>query len=278
MYVLFNGKIIPKTKAKVSIYDHSFLYGDGVYETLRTGKKNVLFFDEHFDRLKKSTKYVGIKFPWSKKKVKEWIEVLLKRNKLSNARIRITVSRGKCDFNFMISKPRIFITTERIKPIPVEVYEKGVKVVTFPIERPAPMIKSISMVPSILAHREAMNQDAFEAILYDGYGNITEGSMTNVFMVKNGVLTTANDFILEGTVRNHILELLEKNNVVKKIETREIEYEEFFKADEVFITSTLKGVVPVVKVDDKKIGKGKVGEYTQKIMDMYFDSVNLSIS
>jgi branched-chain amino acid aminotransferase len=258
MYVCLNGKFVDHKKALIPTSDHGFLYGDAVYETLRTRNGELWLFEQHMKRLKKSAKAVGIKVP--SLDFEELIEELIKKNKLKEARVRITLSRGSNNFEFnSCKKPLLLIEAKPLKLPPKEVIEKGVSVISYQIERTKPKIKSTSMLPAVLAQREAKKKNAYEALLVNNEGYVTECSYSNIFIVKNNKLKTPKKDILEGTVRNYIIAHYKTKR--KKLTLRNVK-----KADEVFITSTIKGVVPVVKIDGKKIGNGHVGPITQKLM------------
>lgn len=254
-------------RAVIPITDHGFLYGDAIYETMRTREGKLWMFDEHIKRLKKSSKAVGIKIPYTKKEIYQMIDQLIEKNKLSEARIRITLSRGSNGLDFGPSKkPTFLIQTIKITFPPKELYEKGIAAVTFEVERPLPKIKSTSMLPTIAAYRYALKKNAHEAFLVDYRGRIVEGSMSNVFFVSKGKLITPKKNVLEGTVRNL---------VIKKGKARQttVKKRDIPKMDECFITSTIKGILPVTKINGKKVGNGKVGPTTLRLMEALFGTL-----
>ncbi len=260
MYYILNGKLVEGKKAVIPVTDHGFLYGDAIYETMRTRNGDVWLFNEHFKRFKDSAKIVGIKIPYKKSEIYEQIIGLIKKNRLKEARIRITLSRGSSGFDFGPAKnPTFLVEARKLTYPPKELYEKGIPAVTFEIERPMAKIKTTSMLPSILAHRYALKKKAHEAFLIDHRGRVTEGSMSNVFFVKRGKVFTPKKYILEGTVRRLVIkETRAKQTTIK--------YRDLSKMDEVFITSTTKGILPVTKINGKKVGDGKVGPVTKKLL------------
>ena len=260
MYVNLNGKLVEEKRAAIPITDHGFLYGDAIYETMRTVEGKLWMFDEHIKRLKASAKIVGMKVPYSKKEIREMIEQLLVKNKLKEARVRITLSRGSNKLDFGPAKnPTFLIQPAKIKLPPKELYENGISVITYEIERAIPQIKSASMLPTIMAYQHALKKKAHEALLVDHRGRVTEGSMSNVFFVRKGKVITPKKNILEGTVRNLVIKMAKaKQTTIKK---RDLQ-----KLDECFITSTIKGILPVTKINGKNVGNGEVGPITKILM------------
>ena len=253
MEVCLNGNFVEKNDAKISISDHGFLYGDGVYETLRTYNKKPWLIDEHLKRFRQSIDTVGIEFMWTNDEVVNLVIALLKRCEPGEYRIRLTANSTP---NFLIEAVPLVLPDKKN-------YENGVSAITFDGERPFPLVKSISMVTSMIAKKEILRAKVFEAFLLDRNKNITEGSISNIFAIKDGIIYTPKERILEGTVRNLMIELL-KNEFEMRVTS--IAKKDIYDFDEVFLTSSIKGIVPVVKIDGKKIGDGKVGEITKRAM------------
>lgn len=247
MYVILNKKFVRVKDAKVSIEDRGFKFGDGIYETIRTidGKPWLLL--EHLKRLRQSAKLLKMKVPLINAEFKHHIERLIKKNKHKESRIRITISRTGTS---LIEATRL-------------VRHKGpVSAITFKGERTMPKAKSTNMLTSILGRIEAEKKKAYEALLIDRNGNITEGAYSNVFVVKNNQLYTPKDDILEGTTRNYIL------NKWPKIKLAPIKAKNIYDYDEIFITSSTNGAIPVVKVDGRPINNGKIGKLTKQIIKL----------
>jgi len=262
MFVCLNGKIVSKKAANISVCDHGFLYGDAIYETMRTTRGKPWLLNEHLRRLRQSAQTLGIRVPWTNAQLKTLVSRLKKKNGNKESRIRITVSRGCNDFDFSTcKKPTLLIEANKLKLPLRKIYIEGVSAITYKIERPTPEIKSNSMLPSIMAMRESKKKKVFEAFMVDHKGNVTEGSTSNIFIVKKSEIITPKDEILKGTVRNFI---------IKKTTTKEanILLKNLYEADEVFLTSSIKSAVPVVKIDGKKIGNGKVGPVTKSIINL----------
>lgn len=251
--------------------DHGLLYGDGVYETLRTINGDVWLFSEHITRLRKSAGSMGIEIPYTDNDLKSLTERLIHKNGHKESRIRITVTRGCNDFDFVSCKnPTLIIEAKQLRTPPKKLYQKGAHVITCKITRPAPQIKSTSMLPSILAYREAKRKNVFEALLVDEEGCITEASMSNFFAIQRKTIYTSDKNILEGTVRNYLIKLLRSEF---KIKFSPIQRKKIYDYDELFVTSTVKGVVPVVKVDNRNISEGKVGPVVSEIMQIFTNSL-----
>lgn len=262
MFVCLNGKIVSKKNANISFCDHGFLYGDAVYETMRTIKGKPWLLNEHLRRLRHSASALGIRVPLTNGQLSAMIAGLLKKNGDKESRIRITVSRGESGFDFSTcGKPTLLIEANKLKLPPRKIYAEGVSAITCKIERPFPEIKSTSMLPSIITIREAKKKKVYEGFMIDHKGNVTEGAVSNIFIVRKGEIITPKDGILEGTARNFIMKKA-------KVKSENISQKKLYEADEVFLTSSIRGAVPVVKIDGKKIGNGKVGPITKNIINL----------
>jgi len=261
MYIILNKKLIQQKKAMISVMDHGFKYADAIYETLRTINGKPWLLPEHLKRLRSSAKTLGIKVPLTNKEFAQQIARLLKKNNHKESRIRITLTRGQNSFDFnSCKKPTLLIEATKLPKPPSTA--KGIATITYKIERIAPELKSTNMLSSILARREAHKKKAFEALLVDRNNNITEGAFSNIFVVKNGQLITPKEGILEGTTRNFIIKKYPKTKQAN------IPLAKIYSYDEIFITSSTNGVVPVVKVDGRPIKNGKIGQITQNIIKL----------
>lgn len=253
MVVFLNGRFVEEEKAVVSVFDHGFLYADGVYETLRTYGGVVWQMDEHLWRLEHSAGLVGVTLPWSLRKIGIWILETIVRNGFPESRIRVTVTRGANGFDFGSSKkPTICIQVQKLIPELPDVYQRGVDVVSFSAVRTLPEAKTLSLLPMVLAQRFMRRKGAYEALFVDN-GCVREGTVTNVFAVIAGVLVTPGKGMLAGTTRDFLLKLARRQGM--KARVRDLKLAELFKADEVFVTNAPRGIVPVRKVDGEKIGK-----------------------
>lgn len=280
MEVCLNGKFVPKNDAMISIANHGFLYGDGVYETLRTVNGKLWLIDEHLKRLRESLETVGIEILLENNEIVNLAKTLMERGSADEYRVRLTVTRGSNHFDMATSpKPTFLIEAVPLIAPANEIYENGVSAITFEGERPFPLVKSTSMLTSIMARREVAHVKVFEAFLIDRNQNVTEGSISNIFAIKNKVIYTPKERILEGTVRNLLIELLGKNLGQKlgsefEVRITSIAKKDINDFDEVFLTSSIKGIVPVVEIDGKQIGDGKVGEVTKRAMEILNENLN----
>ncbi len=267
MICCINGKFIREKEAKISIMDHGFLYSDGFYDTMKAFNGMVLDLDLHISRIKKSLKKLGLKLPWPMAVVNSWIQKIALINKYRLARVRLTVTRGCNYFNFSTcKKPTLVITAEPIK-IDREIYNKGVSVLTLQTERILPEIKTLGLTAMILARRLLHSRKAFETIFVNKDGFVKEGSITNVFIVKNNMLYTPKTNILKGITRYRIIKLAEKEGL--KVIECDFKISELLKADDVFLTNTKFGLVPVISVNRRKISNGKVGKISKQIMEAF---------
>lgn len=253
MYVFLNGKFVDKKRAKISAFDVGFLYGDGIYDTMHFLNGKIEDLDAHLNRLYLGANQLVGKLPWRKLEVADWIKKLVSKNKLKEARIRVTVSGSKT----------ILIVAEKLKKESAKIYKNGVKAVTYQVERVFPEIKTTNLAPQMIARNYMKKKNAYEVLLVDRDSCVREGSITNVFIVKNGILMTPEKRILKGIIRGRILEIAKKMKITVKL--CDISLPELMKADEVFITNSIRGVVPVSQVDECKIGDFQVGKLTARI-------------
>ncbi len=275
LVIYLNGEFVDEEEAKISVFDHGVLYGDGVFEGIRAYNGRVFRLSQHIDRLYESAKSILLDIGMTKEEMSEALLETLRRNNLRDAYIRLVVTRGKGDLGLdprMCSKPTVFIIAAQIQLYPEELYEKGLEVVTVPtrrniVEGVNPRIKSLNYLNNILAKIEANLAGVSEAILLNNDGYVTECTGDNIFIVKNGEVITPPPFlgILEGVTRNSILEIAEKlgYRTAEKVFTRH----DLYVADECFLTGTAAEVVPVVKVDGRVIGEdGKPGKITATLI------------
>ena len=271
--IYFNGKFVQKQEARTSVYDHGFLYGDGVFEGIRAYNGRVFRLDGHLDRMYDSAKAIDLKIPLSKEEMKKAIIETLKRNGLNDAYIRPIVTRGDGDLGLDPRKcpvPNIFIITQEWGAMYGDLYEKGLTAVTVGIRRNAPEalppnIKSLNYLNNILAKIEANVKGGDEAIMIDVHGNVSEGSGDNIFVVKNGMILTPPALNnLRGITRAAAIELAIKDRI--PVSETNMGLFDIYTADEVFVTGTAAEIAPVTKVDGRIIGDGKPGQITRKLM------------
>ncbi len=266
MQTFLNGQFVASDQANISVADHGFLFGDGVYDTLRTFSGKLYRPERHIQRLFKAMEAVAISPIWSEEEILAWIKEGIEKNGFSETRVRITVTRGANKFRVNeVAQPTLLITFTELQELAAE-YVDGVKVISDQAERALPQVKTISMAP-VMRSRSKMEQvDAFEVLLVNRDGFVTEGSVTNVFMIEDGEILTPGDGMLEGTTRGLVLEWIEGKWPVR---IENISVEDLRLADEVFLTNAVKGIVPVVEIDGKIVGSGKPGEVTQELVEKW---------
>lgn len=275
--IYIDGKFYPKSEAKISVYDHGFLYGDGVFEGIRAYNGNVFKLKEHIDRLYSSARAILLEIPITKEEMTNAVIETLKKNNLTVAYIRLVVSRGPGDLGLdprKCTKPTIIIITDRIKLHEGEIKEEGLTAIISwvkrdPVDATTHEIKSLNYLNSILAKIEANSANVDEAICLNKEGFVCEGVAENIFTVSHGVIITppTSTGALRGITRNVVIEIAKKlgYTVIKK----EITPADLFLADEVFFTGTAAEVVPVKDINKRKIGDGKPGPVTRRLMEEY---------
>lgn len=275
MKVYVNGKLVDKKDAKISVFDHGFLYGDGVFEGIRSYNCLVFKLKEHIDRLFESAHSIMLKVPLSKKEMTEAIVRTLKANHLKDAYIRVVISRGQGDLGLDPRKCRgnetVIIITDKVALYPAGLYDRGMSIITVPTIRNIPealnpQIKSLNYLNNILAKIEAINSGYQEALMLDHLGYIAECTGDNIFVVKRGEIYTPPQCMgtLRGITRDSVLDIAEE----LKIPAHEhvITRHEVYISDECFLTGTAAEIVPVVEVDGRIIGEGRPGKITKLIM------------
>jgi len=268
--IYISGKLVSQEEAKISVYDHGLLYGDGVFEGLRSYGGKVFRLQEHVERLYDSAKAIWLTIPMSQQEMSDAINDTVRANDLEDGYIRVIVTRGAGSLGLdpnKCSHPQVIIIADTISLYPAELYEKGLAIVTVSVMRmnPAalnPRIKSLNYLNNILAKIEGLQAGCIEALMLNHKGEIAECTGDNIFLVRKGVLYTPpiDAGILEGVTRDAVIELAREAGV----EVREIPLtkHDVYIADEVFLTGTAAEVIPVVKVDSRTIGAGKPGPLT----------------
>ncbi|MCD4806557.1 MAG: branched-chain-amino-acid transaminase [Methanococcoides sp.] len=270
LLIYYNGEFVPKDKATVSIYDHGFLYGDGVFEGIRAYNGRVFKLDEHVDRLYDSAKAIALEVPITKAEMTEAILETLRKNNLTDAYIRPIVTRGIGDLGLdprKCPKPSIYIISQEWGAMYGDLYEVGLKAITVAIRRNAPdalspNIKSLNYLNNILAKIEANAKGGDEAIFLDQNGFVSEGSGDNIFVIKNGKIytpPTVNN--LKGITRATAIELLEERGY--EVLVQNLGLFDMYTADEIFVTGTAAEAAPITLLDGRKIGDGSVGPITK---------------
>lgn len=274
MYVYLNNRIVPKAEAVVSVFDHGFLYGDGVYETMRAYEGVVFLLDGHLSRLYRSSAMIGLTPPKNISQIKTAINETLAANSLGDAYIRLSISRGYGQIGLdpgLCKKPTFVIIAEEMKEYPKILYKKGVKIMIAKTRRNLkdainPQIKSLNFLNNILAKIEAKETDSYEAVMLNASGFLAEGTISNIFFYRDGVFCTpsVDCGILDGITRKIIMELAAREGLMVK--EGEFTGDDIYKAEEVIITNTTMEVMPVCQVDEVKY---KIGETAKLLHKAY---------
>lgn len=271
-----NGKFVPCGQAMVSVLDHGFLYGDGVFDTMRAYDGTVFKLKEHVDRLFRSAGLIGLEIPISKQEVADIVVEVLRKNKLRDAYMRVTVSRGVGEIGLdpdLCETPTIVVLAKQFVPYPPSLYEGGVSLITSSVVKNDskainPNIKSTNFLNNILAKIEAKKSGAFDALMLTGDGFVSECTTSNIFIVSEGALKTPpKQLVLEGITRNTVLDVAKKIGV--KAAEEKFRINEVYSSQECFITNTSLELMPVVRVDDNIIGDGRHGKLTKKLLEDY---------
>jgi len=277
MVVYLNGHFVAKEKALVSVFDHGFLYGDGIYETMRAYGGKLFLLKKHLARLKRSADAISLKLPLSLERISEALLESLNVNKLRDAYVRLHISRGPGEIGLdpaLCPAPTMVITAKPFHDYPATYFACGVAVAIVKTRRNHPLalppsIKGTNFLNNILARIEADKARAFEGIMLNWQGYVAEGTISNIFMVKKGVLYTphTNTGILEGVTRDLVLRLAARKKII--VNERLLRPSNFHAADECFITNTTMEIMPVIKIDEKIIGTGRPGPVTAVLLQAY---------
>ena len=279
--IYIDGKYVDKKDAKVSVYDHGFLYGDGIFEGIRCYNHKVFKLKEHIDRLYDSAKAIALNIPVDKDKMKEIVQDSVKKEGLSESYIRLIVTRGIGTLGISpesTKNPSIICIVDGIKIYPKELYEKGMKVIISSVIRNSsfslsPRIKSLNYLNNILAKIEAIHAGANEAIMLNTKGEVSECTSDNIFIVKGGIIKTPvlSAGSLAGITRDSVIELARANSYTV-VEENLTTYD-LYTADEVFLTGSAAEIVPIVKIDLREIADGKPGPVCKDLKEKYLDFV-----
>lgn len=275
--IFLSGKFVKKEEAVVSVYDHGFLYGDGVFEGIRVYSGNVFRLENHLKRLYESAHSIMLAIPYTLEEMTQIIVETIRINELRSAYIRVVVSRGPGNLGLdpsSCSMPRVIVIAEELSLYPKELYERGLKVgsVATRRNRPdvlSPQIKSLNYLNNILVKLEANQAGVDEALMLNDQGYVTEGSADNIFIIKNGVIYTPPVYLgaLEGITRNAIIEIARKNGY--EVKEQPFTRHDVYIADEVFLTGTAVEVIAVNEVDTRQIKDGKPGPITNHLLSEF---------
>ncbi len=271
--VYVDGKFVEKSKAVVSVFDHGLLYGDGVFEGIRVYNATVFRLPDHIDRLYDSAKSIRLKIPMTKHEMSEAVLETLRKNRLRDAYVRLVVTRGTGDLGVdpsLCKNPTIFIIAEPMASGLGPREPRVVRVIMSSVRRDSVAatsheIKSLNYLNSILAKVEANNADADDAILLDQRGFVSEASVTNIFLIKDGRISTPSSAagILHGITRARIIELCSELGV--ELQERDVTPFDLITADEVFLAGTKSEILAVGSISGSKVGAGGVGPITKRL-------------
>lgn len=277
MIIYLDGQYVPQEQAKVSVFDHGLLYGDGIFEGIRLYAGNVFRLEEHLERFEHSAKAILLDLPHTRRELSDIVCETCRRNNLRDGYIRLVATRGPGDLGIApwnCPKPTLYCIASQIQLYPPEHYEKGLAIVTLPTRRisPAalpPTIKSLNYLNNVLGKIEARQAGALEGIMLNEQGYVAECTADNIFLVHRGILHTpaASHGALRGITRDTVFDIARDLGIGIR-ETNLTRYD-VWCADEVFLTGTGAETIPVVKVDGRVIGSGKPGPVFAKVLQSF---------
>ena len=282
MWIYLNDRFVDRKEAVVSVFDHGYLYGDGIYETLRAYGGRIFMLQHHLARLQRSGRSIGLDNPIPEKEWPALLREAVNRNGLTDAYLRITISRGEGEIGLdpaLCPRPTVVILAKPFAPYPPHLFQDGVSLAILQVRRNlstalSPQIKSLNFLNNILAKQEATRVRAFDGIMLNADGHLTECSISNLFFVRGGHLCTPSldCGILDGITREVVLLLARENGV--PFEEGRYKTEALRQADECFLTNTTMEIMPVREVDHIPVGSGCPGPLTLKLRELF--RVNLS--
>ncbi len=277
MKIYIDGKFFDERTAKVSVFDHGLLYGDGVFEGIRAYNGRVFKLAEHIERLFSSARAILLKVPMSPKELMKAVVLTCRRNKIRDGYVRLVVTRGAGSLGlnpYTCKRPAVIIIADKIQLYPEEYYRRGLALITVPTARNLhsalnPAIKSLNYLNNILAKIEAINGGCEEAIMLNAQGFVAECTGDNIFVVKAGHLSTPplSAGALYGITRGVVMELARENGLT--VSEPDLTRYDLFNADECFLTGTGAEIIAAVKIDGRIIGKGKPGPITGRLIKRY---------
>lgn len=276
-WIYLDKEFVRKEQAMVSVFDHGFLYGDGVFEGIRAYSGNIFKLAEHLNRLYESAQSIMLAIPYTKEEMEQIIVETIRRNELDTAYIRVVVSRGPGNLGLdpaNCSNPSVIVIAEELALFPQELYQRGLRMASVASRRNrpdvlSPQVKSLNYLNNILVKLEANQAGVDEALMLNDQGYVTEGSADNIFIVKNGSILTPPVYLgaLEGITRNAIIDIAHELGYSMK--EAPFTRHDVYTADEVFLTGTAVEVIAVVDVDGRTIADGKPGEVTNHLLAEY---------
>jgi branched-chain amino acid aminotransferase len=277
LLIYLDGKLVPESEAKISVFDHGLLYGDGIFEGIRFYNGRIFRFEEHNRRLYDSAKALLLNIPITPSEMTQATVETIRANGLRDGYIRTVVTRGKGSMGlspYKCPKPTVFIIAASIQLYPESAYETGLVMATVATRRPrhdvlAPQVKSLNYLNNVMAKVEAIQAGAEEGLMLNDQGLVAECTGDNLFIVRDGVIFTPplSAGALDGITRRVAVEIADELRI--PIREREISRHDIFTADECFLTGTAAEVIAAVKLDQRVIGSGKPGAITQRIVGRF---------
>lgn len=271
MIVCLNGQFLKAEEAKISIFDHALLYGDGVFDTIAAIGGKIIWLEEHIDRLLAGCESLQIRSLWSRAQLIDFATKTFALNETSDARIRVMITRGEGEIPMSAvasCRPNLIIFCSGLQALPSRIYQEGMRLGTLrDCRRIWPQVKNLSFIASVIGTLEASRAGVDDMIFLDDKDHILEGTTFNIFAVTGGKIRTPAEGILLGVTRGKVIE--QARGVGFTVEEGELPLVEALQADEVFITGTTKRIVPVVEIDRQKIGDGTVGRITRRLMAFF---------
>lgn len=270
MYCFLNGSIVPQAEAKVSVLDIGILRGYGVYDGIAAFDGKPFRFADHWERFVRGAHFLNLNIPVTEEKCEKVIKELLEKNghtKRANIRVILTGGPSIGGIEYSFETPTFYIITEEHTPLSADYYLNGAKLVTYPFQRQYPEIKTTNYITAVNLQNFKKEEGAAE-ILFVSDGQVLECSTSNIFVVKNGVVSTPAENVLGGVTAKVVSEII-------PCERTMVSEEDLRTADEVFITSSFKDIVPVTKIDDFLVGNGEIGSVTKKVMEEFAKLINM---
>ena len=277
MKIYLNNQLVESDEAKVSVYDHGLLYGDGIFEGIRLYDSCIFKLEEHLERLEYSAKAIMLNLPWTRKEIAQAVCETCRANDLTDGYIRLVVTRGVGSLGLSIKncdQPQLIIIADTIQLYPQEFYENGLKIITVPTRRCnaaalPPTVKSLNYLNNILAKIEAQHLGYHEAIMLNDQGYVAECTGDNIFVIHKGELITpaSSAGALKGITRSTALSIADELGITWREAT--LTRYGIWVADELFLTGTAAEIIPIVEVDARPIGSGKPGLITAKFLERF---------
>jgi branched-chain amino acid aminotransferase len=277
--IWLQGKLVDEENAKISVFDHGLLYGDGVFEGIRVYNGKIFKLDEHLNRLYLSAKAIRLVIPMDKQTLTDATEKTVQANNIDDGYIRMIITRGVGDLGlnpFICKEGGIIIIADSVQLYPAELYDKGLKVISSSVVRNHPLaippqVKSLNYLNNILAKIEAIDSGTDEAIMYNHQGCVAEASGDNIFIVNGGVVYTPpiEAGSLAGITRALVMELARKENI--DVIEKDLTKFDLYTCDEFFLTGTAAEVIGIVDIDGRVIGDGKPGPVTKQLKEKFFE-------